>query len=92
MTRDYRTLDAIVVTAGLLILGGSIAALVLFKIPSEQLAVFSSAIGTVGGYVLGYTSWRWAGGPKRSDTPSTTVSTPGASAVTIEPSAPDAKP
>lgn len=92
MTRDYRTLDAIVVTGGLAILAGSIFALVSMKIPSEQLAVFSSAIGTVGGYVLGYTSWRWAGGPKRSDAPSTTVSTPGASAVTIEPQASETKP
>lgn len=85
MVRDYRTLDAIVITGSLAILGGSIAALVVTKIPSEQLAVFSGAIGTIGGYILGYTSWRWAGGPKRTDAPGATITTPpGPSTITVD--------
>lgn len=56
----YETLDAIVVIAALLIVGGGIAGLIFFTVPGENLAVVSGLLGTIAGTLLGgYAGFRW---------------------------------
>lgn len=56
----YETLDAIVVIAALLIVGGGIAGLIFFVVPGENLAVVSGLLGTIAGTLLGgYAGFRW---------------------------------
>lgn len=60
MTRDYRTLDAIVVCGCLLMLGGAGLALVYVTIPQANLPIFAALVsGTVGGALGLYTGARW---------------------------------
>lgn len=60
MKRDYETLDAIVVIAAVVIIGGSIAALMVLKVPSEQLPIVASLLGTLLGTIVGgYAGFRW---------------------------------
>lgn len=61
MTRNYETLDAILIVAGLLIIGGSIAGLFLLTVPSDNLPIVSGLVGTLLGTVIGgYTGFRWS--------------------------------
>ncbi|RRN64632.1 hypothetical protein [Caulobacter sp. 602-1] len=60
MTRDYRTLDAIVVTACLVDLTLVGAALVFVKIPQENLPILAGlASGVIGGALGAYVGARW---------------------------------
>ena len=60
MKRSYETLDAIVVIAAIVIIGGSIAALMVLKVPSEQLPIVASLLGTLLGTIVGgYAGFRW---------------------------------
>ncbi len=60
MTRDYRTLDAIVVIACLLDLTLVGAALVFVRIPQENLPILAGlASGVVGGALGAYVGARW---------------------------------
>lgn len=71
MTRDYRTLDAIVVCACLLMLGGAGWALVYVTIPQANLPIFAALVsGTVGGALGLYTGARWGNKkPSSEDAP-----------------------
>lgn len=71
MTRDYRTLDAIVVCACLLMLGGAGLALVYVTIPQANLPIFAALVsGTVGGALGLYTGARWGNKkPSSEETP-----------------------
>jgi hypothetical protein len=61
MSRNYETLDAILIVAGLLIIGGSIAGLFLLTVPSDNLPIVSGLVGTLLGTVIGgYTGFRWS--------------------------------
>lgn len=78
MTRDYRTLDAIVVIACLLDLTLVGAALVFVRIPQENLPILTGlASGVVGGALGAYVGARW--GNKKpageGDAQATTVET-----------------
>lgn len=58
--RDYETLDALVVLGTLIIIGCSLAALIYVKIPSEQLPIVASLLGTLVGTIIGgYAGFRW---------------------------------
>lgn len=58
--RDYKTLDAITVTACLLMLAGVFAALVYLPIPQPNLPILASlASGTAGTFVGLYAGARW---------------------------------
>lgn len=60
MTRDYRTLDAIVVVACLVIMAGVMAALTFIKIPQENLPILAGlASGTFGAALGAYVGARW---------------------------------
>ncbi|MFN3858096.1 MAG: hypothetical protein ACK4RV_10120 [Caulobacter sp.] len=60
MTRDYRTLDAIVVVACLIIMAGVMAALTFIKIPQENLPILAGlASGTFGAALGAYVGARW---------------------------------
>ncbi len=94
MTRDYRTLDAIVVLAFVLMLfaGGYVLAFV--RIPEQNLPIFASLLSSsaIGG-IATYIAWRWSNGPKKPEPPGTTVTTPpGPSTVTVETPTPEIKP
>jgi hypothetical protein len=70
MTRDYRTLDAIVVCACLLMLGGAGLALVYVTIPQANLPIFAALVsGTVGGALGLYTGARWGNKKPSSEDP-----------------------
>jgi hypothetical protein len=86
MTRDYRTLDAIVVLAFLAMLfcGGYVLAFV--RIPEQNLPIFASLLSSsaIGG-IATYIAWRWSNGPKKPEPPGTTITTPaGPSTLTLE--------
>jgi hypothetical protein len=60
MTRDYETLDAIVVIASLTIIGGSVAGLMFQSIPQNNLPIIASLLGTLLGTIVGgYAGFRW---------------------------------
>ena len=67
----YETLDAIVVVAALLIVGGGIAGLIFFTVPGENLAVVSGLLGTIAGTLLGgYAGFRWGATARDTRAPS----------------------
>lgn len=81
MTRDYRTLDAIVVCASLLIMGGVMAALAFMTIPQANLPILAAlSSGTFGAALGAYVGARW--GNKK---PTTEAETAGAGSVTVIP-------
>jgi uncharacterized membrane protein len=60
MTKDYRTLDAILVTACLVELGFVLGALAFVKIPQENLPILAGLASGVIGTTLGaYAGARW---------------------------------
>ncbi|EJL33232.1 hypothetical protein PMI01_02194 [Caulobacter sp. AP07] len=90
MTRDYRTLDAIVVCACLLMLGGAGLALVYVTIPQANLPIFAALVsGTVGGALGLYTGARWGNKKPSSEDPAASPPSVAASPV---PAVEEAKP
>ena len=92
MTRDYRTLDAILVIACLLDLTLVGAALVFVKIPQENLPILAGlASGVVGGALGAYVGARWGNKKPTTEEPSTATTVnapPGATlTATVEPKA-----
>ncbi len=80
MTRDYRTLDAIVVIACLIIMAAVMWALVFIQIPQPNLPILASLASGIFGAALGaYVGARW--GNKKP----TTEPEPGAGSVTVIP-------
>jgi hypothetical protein len=68
MTRNYETLDAIVVVAGLMIVGGGVAGLMILRVPSENLAVVSGLLGGLSGTIIGgYAGFRWGASKNDKD-------------------------
>jgi len=66
--KNYRTLDAIVVVACLIMLGGVLTALVYLDIPQPNLPILSGLVGATLGSILGlYAGARW--GNKKTDEP-----------------------
>lgn len=59
MKRDYETLDAIVVIASLVMVTMLGAALVLVKIPSEQLPIVASLVTAILSLPVAYGAFRW---------------------------------
>lgn len=95
MTRDYRTLDAIVVIACLLMMFGVGLALTFVKIPQENLPILAGlASGVIGSALGAYVGARWGNKKPTTDTEagagSVTVIPPSGT-VTVEP-APQEKP
>ncbi len=81
MTRDYRTLDAIVVIACLIIMAAVMWALVFIQIPQPNLPILASLASGIFGAALGaYVGARW--GNKK---PTTEAETAGAGSVTVIP-------
>ena len=79
--RDYATLDAIAVTGSLVIVGGSIFALVMFRIPESNLPILSAIVsGIMSGIIGGYAGFRWgasvSGKHTVDDSPTRTVTDP----------------
>jgi hypothetical protein len=84
MTRDYRTLDAIVVCACLLMIGGAGWALVYVTIPQANLPIFASLIsGSVCGALGLYTGARWGNKKPSSEDPAAPAMTMSLSATSI---------
>lgn len=59
MKRDYESLDAIVVVASLVMVSALGAALVLVKIPSEQLPIVASLVTAILSLPVAYGAFRW---------------------------------
>lgn len=59
MKRDYETLDAIVVVSSLVMVSALGAALVLVKIPSEQLPIVASLVTAILSLPVAYGAFRW---------------------------------
>lgn len=65
MKRDYATLDAIVVVASLIIIGGGVAGLMFLNVPSDNLPIVAGLLGTMLGTILGgYAGFRWGASMK----------------------------
>ena len=66
MNRSYETLDALVVLASLVMVSALGAALVLVKIPSEQLPIVASLVTAILSLPVAYGAFRWGnnGGAK----------------------------
>lgn len=70
MTRDYRTLDAIVVCASLVIMGGVMAALAFANIPQPNLPILAAlSSGTFGAALGAYVGARWGNKKPSTDPP-----------------------
>lgn len=66
--RDYRTLDAFVVIAGMLIMAGVFVALAVLNIPQANLPILSGLAGTLFGGTVGlYAGARWNAKGKGDD-------------------------
>lgn len=60
MKRDYQTLDAIVVIASLVIIGGAVSGLMFLDVPQNNLPIVASLLGTLLGTIVGgYAGFRW---------------------------------
>jgi len=91
MTRDYRTLDAIVVVASLTIMGFVMWALAFLTIPQANLPILAAlSSGTFGAALGAYVGARW-GNKKPTSEPeaATTVNAPPGATLTatVEPKA-----
>lgn len=81
MTRDYKTLDAIVVIGSLILMGYAMWALITREIPQAQLAILSGIIGAqVGSLLTLYAGSRWGNQKPNEDK----AKTPGAASVSLE--------
>lgn len=70
MRRDYATLDAIVVCAALVIIGGAVAGLMILDVPSDNLPIVAGLVGTMLGTVIGgYAGFRWGASQTKNDHP-----------------------
>ena len=70
MTRDYATLDAIVVVASLVIIGGGVGGLMLLDVPSDNLPIVAGLLGTMMGTILGgYAGFRWGASVNKGEHP-----------------------
>ena len=68
MKRDYATLDAIVVVAALIIIGGGVAGLMILNVPSDNLPIVAGLLGTMLGTILGgYAGFRWGASTTRNE-------------------------
>lgn len=75
MTRDYRTLDAIVVVACLGMVAGFGGALVFLDVPQPNLPILAALVSGTAGTILGaYSGARW--GNKKADVDATSDRTP----------------
>lgn len=60
MKRDYQTLDAIVVCASIVIIGGAVGGLMFLEVPQNNLPIVASLLGTLLGTIVGgYAGFRW---------------------------------
>lgn len=85
MTRNYHTLDAIVVCASLVLLGLGGWALVTREIPQAALPIVASLVTGVLGIIMAYTGARWGNKkPSTADENGTTVTTPGPSSIRVD--------
>lgn len=95
MTRNYHTLDAIVVVASLILLAGFSGLLAFVDVPQAALPILASLGTGVLGILTAYVGARW-GNKKPSvettDTGTTVNTPPGASVVTVETASPETKP
>ncbi|NQE62975.1 hypothetical protein [Caulobacter sp. RHG1] len=91
MTRDYRTLDAIVVVASLLIMGFVMWALAFLTIPQANLPILAAlSSGTFGAALGAYVGARWGNKkPASEGDTQTTVNAPAGATLTatVEPKA-----
>lgn len=87
MTRNYHTLDAIVVVACLLMLAGVGMALTFVKIPQENLPILAGlASGVLGGALGAYVGARWGNKKPTTEAESGSVTViPPSGTVTVEP-------
>jgi hypothetical protein len=89
--RNYETLDAIVVIGAMLIVGGGVAGLIFFIIPSENLAVVAGLLGTIAGTILGgYAGVRWGASVANKDAQPVKVTNSPADPVHVEETKPTA--
>jgi hypothetical protein len=86
--KNYRTLDAIVVCAGMALAVFIVWTLAFHNIPDKQLPIFAGLAGTVFGATVGaYSGARWAN--KKTDEPAPgTVTTTGETTVITPPASP----
>lgn len=83
--RDYQTLDAIVVTGAMAIVGGGIVGLIFRVIPSENLAVLAGLLGTIAGTILGgYAGFRWGASVAGKDPQPVRVTNEAGDAIPVE--------
>lgn len=77
MTRNYATLDAIVVCATLIIIGGGVAGLMILDVPSDNLPIVAGLLGTMLGTILGgYAGFRWGASVTKDTQPVRVVNPP----------------
>ena len=94
MSRNYHTLDAIVVCAALVLLALGGATLAFVKIPGDALPILASLITGVLGILTAYVGARWGNkkpsGNGEGDEAGTMIQTPrGPSTVAVDTPAPD---
>lgn len=92
MTRDYRTLDAIVVIASLFIMAFVMWALAYLTIPQANLPILAAlSSGTFGAALGAYVGARWGNKKPTTEEPAGSVTVvPPTGTVTVEPASPPA--
>lgn len=86
MKRDYATLDAIVVVASLVIIGGGVAGLMILDVPSDNLPIVAGLLGTMLGTILGgYAGFRWGASQTKDQQQDVRVVNPPTEPVPTEP-------
>lgn len=91
ITRDYKTLDAILVVGCLGLLAYAMWALVTREIPQSQLAILSGIVGaTVGAILTAYAGSRWGNKKPAEDTHP--PGAPGTASVSLQVDTAPAKP
>lgn len=93
MTRDYHTLDAIVVVASLILLAAFSGLLAFVDIPQAALPILASLGTGVLGILTAYVGARWGNKKPGENGGGTTINTPaGPSSVTVDTPAQEPKP
>jgi hypothetical protein len=73
----YQTLDAIVVVATLIIVGGGVAGLMFLNVPSDNLPIVAGLLGTMLGTLLGgYAGFRWGASTTKGEPQAVRVENP----------------